>query len=604
MRFQGDIMRAASVLLALSIIGSLIFFLGCDLPTPTPPKPSVIQFKAPAFNDDQDILAYSLAQASTVSPSPSPAPDSDKPKVGDVCPVCNGRGKSGDGIQPCAPCSGDGRVDEHDPIMHSSLPQEEEEDTKVEEDSIKIVEGADAPALEAPDISVEVDGVEYLPKKDFEAWQTGDFSEKTSSITKSIQDRASELEAKVNEEIGKLGGRINELAATMQSVQDALKSLDQKVQSISTPYTPPASKPEVPTSSSQGVDSSKKVEYDYCIQYEGTTWTWDGVSAFKSALPNDSRQINFPNLSNIEEKKEVQVCVDTPQGRICTVVPVERVPKSQAVQGGPSVDQMLPPAALKQLPSKSQALSNAAKKQVLDSNRLVPQSTDWQKIPSHGPTNDPVLIKQRVPVPPLPADQQPAPKSGVDSGLKMLSPKSNEILADYGCGDARWLKEAAIKYGVEKAIGIEIDPAVAELARRHVEVAGLSDRIEIITGDAVTTNVKADIGVVYQFPDLLEKLKPQLMKLKRFVSYAHPMPGAVPGFSVRRNGDIYLYTKLTPVAIKQPTSPVQQQVIYPSMSYYQDYQPMAVYRGRTYSRPMCNSPGCSMCNSIRRQLWR
>ncbi len=118
---------------------SLLFVSGCDvLPTPgpnVPDGPVTIELKTPVYNDDEPILAYAIAKSTGKSPAPTPGPDNpdDTPKVGDTCPVCDGRGKSGDGINPCMPCRADGRVDEGDPILTHS-----DEVTDVAEESILI----------------------------------------------------------------------------------------------------------------------------------------------------------------------------------------------------------------------------------------------------------------------------------------------------------------------------------------------------------------------------------------------------------------------------------------------------------------------------------
>lgn len=126
----------------------------------------------------------------------------------------------------------------------------------------------------------------------------------------------------------------------------------------------------------------------------------------------------------------------------------------------------------------------------------------------------------------LSADAQPTPWPGVAAMLNELKPKPNEVLLDPGCGyDARLLINACRFFGVEKAIGVEIDPAIAESARRHVAEAGLSDQIEIIDGDSTTLDVDADIGVAYLWPDTLKNLKPKIEQLDRFVSYAYAVPG-------------------------------------------------------------------------------
>lgn len=187
----------------------------------------------------------------------------------------------------------------------------------------------------------------------------------------------------------------------------------------------------------------------------------------------------------------------------------------------------------------------------------------------------------------LPADQQPTPMEGVGATLDALNMRTNEILVDYGCGfDARMLITAANR-GVKQCIGVEIDPVVAESARQYVKAAGLSDRITIITGDATKVDVKADIGVAYLWPETLKGLRPKITKLKRFASYSHPVPGWEADPIETRAGNVYLYHQPKPQTISLPAP-----------------RPVAVWNGRQYSAPVCNSRNCSMCAAIRSQLNR
>ena len=64
--------------------------------------------------DDATIsadLAVEMARAKVQLSQPAPAPDN-KPKPGDKCPNCDGRGYVGDGTVKvkCQPCDGTGRV--------------------------------------------------------------------------------------------------------------------------------------------------------------------------------------------------------------------------------------------------------------------------------------------------------------------------------------------------------------------------------------------------------------------------------------------------------------------------------------------------------------
>lgn len=159
------------------------------------------------------------------------------------------------------------------------------------------------------------------------------------------------------------------------------------------------------------------------------------------------------------------------------------------------------------------------------------------------------------------AGQQPTPMAGVAEVLRALNPQPNEVLVDFGCGfDARYLIVACRDFGVLKAVGVEIEPSIADSARRYVEAAGLSDRIEIITGDATEVSVAADVGVAYLYPETLAALRPQIEQLDRFVAYGF----AVPGLATQQQGNVFAWQRTTTVPV---TRTVREIVRLPRGSY-------------------------------------
>lgn len=156
-----------------------------------------------------------------------------------------------------------------------------------------------------------------------------------------------------------------------------------------------------------------------------------------------------------------------------------------------------------------------------------------------------------------------------------LLPRPVVGFVDFGCGyDARWCVAAAEHWGC-RVTGIELDPDRANAAKNRVRELGLSHLITIIEGDVTTVHVEADVGVAYLYPETLVRLRPRLERLRAFASYLHQPP-----LQATKNGDTWLYVQSTQVA-----SPQQ-----------------AVWGGRLYQHPVCNSPNCAMCNAIRGQL--
>lgn len=178
------------------------------------------------------------------------------------------------------------------------------------------------------------------------------------------------------------------------------------------------------------------------------------------------------------------------------------------------------------------------------------------------------------------SESAPTPYAEVSRILTLL-PTPQVGFVDFGCGaDARWCILAAEKWGC-KCTGIEIDPSRAATARERVEASGLGHLITIVNADSTEMDVLADVGVAYLYNETLEKLKPKIEKLKAFASYMHKPAG----IATTQNGNAWIYIK---------SSPAVAQV--------QSQGRAAVWGGQAYAGPVCNNPGCAMCNSIRRQL--
>ncbi len=70
----------------------------------------------------------------------------------------------------------------------------------------------------------------------------------------------------------------------------------------------------------------------------------------------------------------------------------------------------------------------------------------------------------------------------LDLVCKKLALREGERVLDVGCGWGAFVIHAAREYGV-RAVGITLSPPQAELARRRIAEAGLSDRVEIRVAD-------------------------------------------------------------------------------------------------------------------------
>lgn len=144
-----------------------------------------------------------------------------------------------------------------------------------------------------------------------------------------------------------------------------------------------------------------------------------------------------------------------------------------------------------------------------------------------------------------------SPEHAVDKMLQMANLKSGETLYDLGCGDGRILIAAASRFQVN-AVGIEISRHLVRKASENVKKAGLQDRVKVVHGNFMDTNLsRADVVTLYLATTANESLRPNLEKYlrpnTRVVSYDYPIPGWNPIDTSSTDGlhgathTIYLY---------------------------------------------------------------
>jgi SAM-dependent methyltransferase len=110
--------------------------------------------------------------------------------------------------------------------------------------------------------------------------------------------------------------------------------------------------------------------------------------------------------------------------------------------------------------------------------------------------------------------------------LKTAKVTSNDLVYDLGSGDGRIAIAAAKNFGA-RAIGIEFNPEMAQLAQRNVDRSGVADRVKIINGDIFVEDFsKATVVTMYLLPELNIALRPTILKMKpgtRVTSHAFNM---------------------------------------------------------------------------------
>lgn len=157
----------------------------------------------------------------------------------------------------------------------------------------------------------------------------------------------------------------------------------------------------------------------------------------------------------------------------------------------------------------------------------------------------------------------PTPQDIVVKMLKLAEVKKTDILYDLGSGDGRIVITAAKDHGC-RAIGYELDKELVTSSRAQAEAAGVSSLVDIEFKDLFTANLgDADVVAVYLLPQQLEKLLPQLKKLKpgaRIISHQFEIPGVKADRKVTMKSAVdgeshTLYLWTTPVKESQPTVP-------------------------------------------------
>ena len=121
----------------------------------------------------------------------------------------------------------------------------------------------------------------------------------------------------------------------------------------------------------------------------------------------------------------------------------------------------------------------------------------------------------------------PTPASIVTEMLKLADVGNNDVLYDLGSGDGRLVTTAAKRYGAS-GVGIELDPALVEIARGIAVGEDVQDRVKFVAGDLFEQNVSAaSVVTLYLLPRyvtrLVPKLRAELAPGARIVAHDYPL---------------------------------------------------------------------------------
>jgi SAM-dependent methyltransferase len=124
----------------------------------------------------------------------------------------------------------------------------------------------------------------------------------------------------------------------------------------------------------------------------------------------------------------------------------------------------------------------------------------------------------------------PTPDALVEKMLDMAKVTAKDYVIDLGSGDGRNVIAAARRGA--KALGVEYDPGLVEVARRRADAAGVGKRARFVRGDMYQADIsRATVLALFLLPHNLEQLKPSFDKLRpgtRIVVNGYEIPGWEP----------------------------------------------------------------------------
>jgi hypothetical protein len=106
----------------------------------------------------------------------------------------------------------------------------------------------------------------------------------------------------------------------------------------------------------------------------------------------------------------------------------------------------------------------------------------------------------------------PTPPKVVDVMLGIAKVGPSDYVIDLGSGDGRIVIAAAKKYGA-RGLGVDIDGALVDTARREAQRQGVSDKVEFANRNLFITDISdATVVTMYLFPRVIMQLRPRLLR--------------------------------------------------------------------------------------------
>jgi hypothetical protein len=181
----------------------------------------------------------------------------------------------------------------------------------------------------------------------------------------------------------------------------------------------------------------------------------------------------------------------------------------------------------------------------------------------------------------------PTPQIVVETMLKMAKVGPKDFLIDLGSGDGRIVITAAKKFGA-RGFGVDLDEVLLKTANESAKREGVADRAQFIEQNLFETDLdKATVITSYLLPEMNEKLRPKLLRLKpgtRVVAHDYHMGEwqpddndtlSVPEKTVGNPGTSYIFMWYVPANAAgkwQIKIPVAGQTLAVDLDFSQRYQ--------------------------------